>query len=264
MTLLYVTSFTPAIFRASGRRLVDSFLASQTPGRLLVCHEGFSGPFPVRGAALRSHPIGASALLRDWLAANRDIIPPRFGGAAPVCHCPDPADPLGVHAPGCHAGWYNYNAARWFRKVVALHYALRRPSCDAYVWLDADCVFTARLPDTEVQSWFGRSAVFYLKGPGRQVVESGVLGIRNSPTGRRFIQAAVDRYRSGDFRRDPRWDDGYQFQMTLLRHPEISRTDLAVAASKNLDVVPYSPVRPYLRHDKGTHAVALRLVPSPR
>ena len=152
MRVLFLTSFHREMFAVTGRRLVESFLRSGTPGNLLMCHEGFDGAPPLRHRRLRVHDLNRSAMLRGWLRDNADIIPPRFGGRAGECLCPRPADPFAEHARGCPNGWYNRNAARWFRKVVSLDAALARTGYDAYVWLDSDCVFTARLPLEELRA----------------------------------------------------------------------------------------------------------------
>jgi hypothetical protein len=260
MKVLFVTSFHLEMFAVTGRRLVESFLESGTKGNLLMCHEGFDGVRPLRHRRLRVYDLGRSLLLQSWLRDNADIIPKRFGGLAGECACAKPTDPFARHNTGCPGGWYNRNAARWFRKVVSLNAAIERTEYDAYVWLDSDCVFTARLPFDELATWFNRGAVLYLKSPARGVIESGVMGILNCAQGRKFVRATVERFQSGEFRRDVRWDDGYQFQLTLHRHPEIQGVDLATTANQNADVVPFSSWGAYLCHRKGTHATTLRLV----
>ena len=144
-------------------------------------------------------------------------------------------------------------------EVVSLNAAIGRTGYDAYIWLDSDCVFTACLPIAELENWFTRGSVLYLKSPARGVIESGVMGILNSAGGRKFVRATVNRFQSGEFRREARWDDGYQFHLTLFKHPEIPRADLATTANQNADVVPYSPWGAYLCHHKGMHSRALKL-----
>ena len=259
MKVLFVTSFHREMFEVTGRRLVESFLDSGIQGNLLMCHEGFDGVPPLRHRKLRVYDLDRSQLLRDWLRDNADIIPKRFGGRAGECACVKPTDPLASHNRGCPNGWYNRNAARWFRKVVSLNAAIGRTGYDAYIWLDSDCVFTACLPIAELENWFTRGSVLYLKSPARGVIESGVMGILNSAGGRKFVRATVNRFQSGEFRREARWDDGYQFHLTLFKHPEIPRADLATTANQNADVVPYSPWGAYLCHHKGMHSRALKL-----
>jgi hypothetical protein len=244
------------MYNVTGRRLVDSFLRTRTEGRLLICHEGFNGKPPFTNRKLLSFDVRNSGLLASWLAANRDIIPKRFGGSAGLCDCPEPLDPFGNHRQRCHGFWFNQNAARWFRKIASLEYAVTLPVV-AIVWLDADCVFKTRLSGREVERWFSGHDVFYHRSPRRDVIESGVLGVRNTPGGRLFVCDTVEHYRSGAFREDLRWDDGFQFQRTLERQPRISAIDLATGATGKTrygHVVPFSPAGRFLFHNKGIHA----------
>jgi hypothetical protein len=263
MGILFVTSFTPEMFAVTGTRLVRSFLETKSQGTLLICHEGFQSVAPFKRRGLRTFDVNRAALLEEWLTRNRDVIPRRFGGSAGLCQCPEPRNPLGRHRPRCPSSWFNRNAARWFRKIVSLDYAIHLPHYKYIVWLDSDCVFKARLPESEVRQWFLRKAVFYLKSGARKVIESGVIGVRNTHQGRKFIAATVDRYRSGAFRQDPRWDDGYQFQLALRSHPEIPAVDLATrAAGKALGghVLSSSAPGRYIFHQKGIHASMLGLL----
>ena len=240
--------------------MVASFLESRTPGTLLVCHEGFPASAPFEFPGVRTYDLNRDPLLDEWLERNRDIIPDFLGGTAQECDCPNPA-PFARHKSGCHWYWFNKNASKWFRKVVSLAYAARLDEPDQVVWVDADCVFKARLADDEIAGWFNGRSVFYLKSE-RATIESGVIGFRNTPEGRKFIEATVDHYRSGRFRSDLRWDDGYQFQATLERHPEISRVDLATTSNGDIfgHVVPNSPAGRYISHRKGVHGYLFGLM----
>src|SRR5579872_4138372 len=144
MRTLFVTSFTPGIFEATGLPMVASFLESRTPGTLLVCHEGFPASAPFEFPGVRTYDLNTDPLLDEWLERNRDIIPDFLGGAAQECDCPNPA-PFARHKSGCHWYWFNKNASKWFRKVVSLAYAARLDEPEQVVWVDADCVFKARL-----------------------------------------------------------------------------------------------------------------------
>jgi len=235
---------------------VRSFRESRTDGSLLLCHENLAGQIRDEEAdRILVHDLCKSALLLEWLERNRDIIPPSLGGTASRCRCPKPANPDVDHARGCAWGWFNKTASRWFRKIAALDYARRLSEYDALVWLDSDCRFVRKLPLEEVECWFGEAAAFYLKSPDREVIESGVIGFRLNDGGTRLLQSVVDHYRSGEFRSDMRWDDGYQFQLAIERHPHVRCADLASRASPGGDVVANSPVGHYLAHSKGIHRV---------
>ncbi len=252
MNLLFVTSFASDMYRVTGRHLVRSFLESGTEGTLLLCHEQNAAAEAVANPRIRRYDLDRSEYLAGWLSANRDIIPVHLGGAAERCDCPT-SDAWG-HRRGCAWGWFNKNASRWFRKIASLVYAQSLRGYDTIVWLDSDCRFKKRLPAPEIGAWLGAAAVFYLKSVAREFVESGVIGFRMNTAGRRFLRLTSDRYHSGEFRKYPRWDDGYQFQVTLDEHPEIPSIDLATAMSENWAVLPNSPAGEYLEHDKGVHA----------
>jgi hypothetical protein len=247
--ILWVTSFATDMYRCSGARLVRSFLDSGTEGTLLLCVEQDAAADVNETPGLIKYHLEESTLLATWLDANRDVIPNYLGGLAEDCDCPETPG----HREGCHWEWFNRNASRWFRKIASLDHATVIAGFDAIVWLDADCEVIRAIPAREVQAWFGDAAVFYHKSSGRKVVESGVLGFRLDDAGRRWFGLAVDRYRTGEFRRYSRWDDGYHFQVTLDQHPEIPAVDLAARTDSRGSVLPYSPVGQYLRHHKGVH-----------
>jgi hypothetical protein len=264
MPVLFVTSFTRAMFDVTGERLVRTFLQSHTEGTLLVCHEGFDdGSYP-RRAGVRSFKLDRSELLNGWLVDNRDIIPKCFGGLAGLCNCPEPRQVFGAHQPRCHGYWFNRNAARYFRKVVSLNYAMTLRGFDYVIWLDSDCVIKAGMPAKSVRQWFGGSDVFYHKSAERKVMESGVLGVRNSAGGNLFVSTTLARYGSGAFRRNLRWDDGYQFQLALKSlSGKIESVDLAGCSTGGRfgHVLPHSPAGRFIAHHKGIHARVLDLFP---
>ncbi|MFN7919120.1 MAG: hypothetical protein U0Q16_03430 [Bryobacteraceae bacterium] len=250
MKLLWVTSFGKDMYEATGQRLVRSFLRTRSTGDLLLCAEGGAGA-ETRHPRVRRFELEESPVLARWLAANRDIIPVELGGEAGECDCPA-TDVFRGHHEGCPSVWWNKNASRWFRKVVAVDYATSLGDDHTVIWLDSDCRFRKRVDEEVVRSWFGRARLFIHKSPKRAVVESGVMGFRGEG-GRRFVSLVMRRFVSGRFRRDPRWDDGYQFQRVLDLHPEITRRDLAKGISGNMHVVENSPVGEYLAHQKGVH-----------
>ncbi len=149
--------------------------------------------------------------------------------------------------------WFNKNASRWFRKIVALDHALRIGGVDAIVWIDSDCCFLKTLRLVEIEAWFGEGSVFFLRGPDRPVLEAGVIGFRTDASGRAVLNSAIERYRSGRFREDTRWDDGYQFQLALRENSEVVATDWGRSADERGHVVPGSRLGEFIAHYKGIH-----------
>jgi hypothetical protein len=265
MSIQYVTSFAPDMYATTGHNLIASFLESGAEGTMVVCHEGGLADRIERDVAhvgdrIITYDLDTSEFLRDWLDRNRDIIPVTLGGAAPPCACAKPDNPMSAHAPRCPYGWFNKNASRWFRKIVSLELACSLNGAEALVWLDSDCRFKRGLPTKVWTDLFRTAAVLYHKGPQRKVIESGVIAFQMTAAGRRLLHIVIERFRSGEFRADLRWDDGYQFQMVVDAHPEIPARDLAEGSALYDMVLPTSPLGEFLDHFKGVHGEVLRIM----
>jgi len=270
--VLYVTSFDRDMYAATGVHLLDSFVSSGTQGTLLCCSEGgLANQLSSPDRAIVSYDLDSSEFLRTWLEANRDIIPIELGGQAQPCTCPGQRDPWGIHVERCPYHWFNKNASRWFRKVVSLEHAMRCRTADALIWIDCDCRFKKGVASEFWADLFGDAVVLYHKGPARSVVESGVLAIRLDELGRQFLDCVLDMYRSGSFRNEVRWDDGYIVGQVILRNPGVPSKDLASRGSsfdpvappreyKFGFVLPDSPIGEYIDHFKGVHGAVLRLM----
>lgn len=258
--VLYLTSVNPAIYAASGKGMVASFVATKTEGSLLVSYEGGGEAADLckKYPNVLGYDLEQSSFLASWLQANADVIPERLGGKYKKCTCPNPSNPHSKsHRPGCPGAWFNAHASRWFRKIVTLDEALGISSgYDIFVWVDADCRFKKRLTAETVLGFFKGAAVFYLKSVQRLAPESGVLGFHLERGGAEFIENVVARYRSGLFRKSPRWDDGYQFGEEI-KAGTCKCVDLATRATGHADVVCNSPLAPYIDHDKGKHSRVL-------
>lgn len=260
MDILYVTSFAPDMYHATGRHLVESLVEFVPDGRILCCCEGGIDLTAFPASKVLCHDLDQSEFLKGWLRTHADIIPRELGGAAELCGCEHPSDPWSLHSEGCPYGWFNKNASRWFRKIVSLEEATTNYSSDVMVWLDSDCRFTQVLPEGFWEMLFEGVSALYHKGPGRNVIESGVIAFRMNPAGRRLVEAVIDIYRSGRFRMEKRWDDGYLFQQIIARHPDIPTRDLATGSTDYGFVLPSSPLGRYLEHYKGVHGTVLRLM----
>jgi len=121
------------------------------------------------------------------------------------------------------------------------------------LWIDSDCCFLKAVPLAEIEAWFGDESVFFLRGPDRQVLESGIIGFRTDAGGRAVLNSVIERYRSGCFRSDCRWDDGYQFQLAIRENPAVVTTDWGGRAHDEGHVVSGSRLGEFIAHFKGRH-----------
>jgi hypothetical protein len=251
---LFVTSFTRDMYFATGVHLVRSFCRYATDACLLACHEqNIGSEICACPRRLLTHDLDRSEFLHSWLKRNGDIIPITLGGCANRCECPSPDDPFANHRERCVWSWFNKNASRWFRKIVSLDHALQFESVDFVVWIDSDCCFLQAVPLAEIEAWFAGGSVFFLKGPDRRVIETGVIGFRTDSGGRAVLSSAIERYRSGRFRGDRRWDDGYQFQLAIEENPAVMATDCGARADERGHVVSGSRLGDFIAHFKGSH-----------
>lgn len=268
MRLLWVTSCADDMWKASGHKLVDSFLQTETEGDLLVCLEysqEVRDQVP-RASNLHVYNLASDPWMLNWLKDNSDVIPTHLGGQHDgICRCP--RGPLGIHAKNhrqpCIGYWFNRNASRWFRKIASVRYAAKSgfspKGFSAIVWLDSDCVFTRRTTQAHVLNWFSRDrACFYLKNK-RPVIEAGVVGYNLAAGGSRLIDSLCQRYESKRYRRDPRWDDCYQLQMAL-RTSGVRSIDIAHSVGQRAAVVEHSLVGPFITHAKGVHGRGLGIM----
>jgi hypothetical protein len=281
MKTLFVTSFDPALYEASGRRLVESFAIqhiqpspANRDDRLLCCVENSDMAINALVGAKRVllYAMDNDKDLKQWLADNADIIPDYLGGTAKKCDCPNSEERHAKHRYGCRWQWMNRNASRWFRKVISLIMAMKvahdpNDLFDYVVWLDADTYFKKALPHKYLAKKLKRAGLFYFRGH-RPAIESGILGFSMANDGDEFVASLRTRYLSGSFRRDERWDDGYQ--LTKVVESESPRVATSVdlvhptkyksGSQKTNDVIPTTDIAEYLVHEKGRHGTGLNLM----
>lgn len=264
----WVTSFNRQIWEASGRAMVESFELSGSCGTLIVQAESVAAPRLVPASVDWHNRLMTDARLTRFLTANAHVIPSDLGGRwVGPCRCPNGKNPNArTHRMPCPGAWFCRHAYRWYRKPVSLLRAVEaitRPFTenDALVWVDADTVFARGVSADTVLSWFAGRDVFYLKGPKRKFWEAGVLGFRGQ-NGLKLLEATLNRYQSGIFLRDSRWDDSFQFQVAFTELSEkgiLTGHDLATDASGHADVVPHSPIGQFITHHKGRHGRILKI-----
>lgn len=255
MKILWATTFSADLWEASGKLLLDSFVATQTPGTLVAYVEGMDVP---SAPNVVQHRIDKHPILVDFLAKNKKIIPDVLGGEAPAPYCTCRQGPFEVHSPKhrlpCVGYWFCKNAFRWMRKPLAAKMAADTygSNYDIMMWVDADASFLQTVPPEVVASWFRRKyACIYLKNK-RTAIETGVFGYHYKLGGHKIAKAVLDRYISGNFQRDRRWDDCVQMErgIQFARMPAL---DVATNVGPRNTVIQFSPLAPYLGHDKGAH-----------
>lgn len=259
MNVLWATTFSADLYKETGHKLIESFLDTQTEGTLAVFAEGMEAP---KGPNIEGHSLDGSEFLAAFLAANREVIPAELGGSlvAPECRCR--RGPFSVHNKKhrlpCPGYWFCRNSFRWLRKVLAAKTAadLYSTTCDVMIWVDSDAFFKQKVTHRIASSWFPpRAGCIYLKN-ARTEIETGVVGYHLQQGGRKVLSNMLGRYQSGKYRLDPRWDDCHQLGKAVkeaFKTKQVRSFDLATRVGENNTVIQYSPLGPYLGHDKGAH-----------
>lgn len=248
------------MWKPTASRLLWSFVKQEIDGRLVAFTEGINAASLWEPTQLVSLVPLASPHLETFLEANRSVIPKHLGGDFIRCKCQNADDPHRPHRDGCSGWWWCRNAYLWMRKAIVLEQVINSPAqngnpdaAEILVWLDADTYFTATLRAETVEQCFGKDAgVFYLQNR-RQHPETGVVGYHMQRGGRLIIERLLDRYMSGRFRQDPRWDDCWQLMQVLRESRDVKSVDIATAVGARSQVLPHSPLGKYLVHEKGTH-----------
>lgn len=253
--ILWATTFSKDMWDTTAKHLVESYTATKTPHKLVAYTEGMDLPATDNA---EGHRLEGDPFLAAFLEKNKDVIPADLGGAAkePFCKCP--RGPFKVHDKNhrlpCVGYWFCKNAYRWLRKVRAANLAAAaHPDYDVLMWVDADASFLKTVPPNVVLKWFGRrNGCVYLKNK-RTAIETGVVGYHLQRGGRQVLERMAQRYSSGKFRKDQRWDDCVQLANGIKASRGVSTSDLATKVGNNNTVIQFSPLGEYLGHDKGSH-----------
>lgn len=268
MMIAWVTSFSPDLYNVTGREFLASAARNPLPGTFLVAPENMTNVDALPLNAIAMPDLGLSLPMRGWLKQNADIIPHDKGGLwRGPCKCKNPKGKKEQdHKMPCPAAWYCRNAARWFRKIIAIKQAMEMLGNNAILfWMDCDIIVHRAPTEAQVLAWFEQgngqppADVLYLKSPKRPVWETGIVGFRGL-AGRRLFEAVANRYFTGGFRADQRWDDSYQLMNMAKMMPEIKCKDVATTASGHADVVPHSVYAPFFVHRKGHHSRVTKTV----
>jgi hypothetical protein len=254
----FVTSFNATLFEASGRRCVESF-RHHNPGYELWCYIEADDAPALAELEAEVEALGATVvrlddqpLLDEFFELARDVIPQELGGDASPEMFPG-------EGPASGDVWFRKHMFRWFRKVVSLDHAAT--GFDGVLfWMDCDCVSTAPLPQAVIEHVFAGAGVIHMKAK-RQHSETGVVGYDLAVPGVRELLANMkEHYMSRSFVDYPRWDDCITLDLCLARPDAPPARDIARRVVANAEVLPATPLKRYLRHDKGLHSRGLNLV----
>lgn len=250
MNVLYVTTFNKEIFRASGKAMVESFIDTQINRKILCCSEGFNYDEKFKKNNITSIDIAESKLLKSWLYENKKYIPSKYGGKADPKYNPE------VFLP------WNFRAAGWFRKIVAMNQALTMSNdFDVIIFVDSDSKFKKYISDELITKAFDGKSCFYHWGEQRKqkdlAVESGFIGFLMDHAGKDILDTWISKYNNGEFRRYMRWDDGGMMSNVLLERNFKNSNDLVTNYADNgkskSHVIERGLFADYINHDKGLH-----------
>ena len=255
MRVLYVTSFSPDLYKSSGKRMLESYAAVGAPERMLVCHEGL--PDLKNRYPHDVYDLGTDEFLQTWLEENRDVIPVHLGGDLQPCRCPTRHKRHARHRPGCIQDWMRRNASRWFRKVASWRYAAEQDA-DIIFWIDSDCIWKKQLPQKELLRYFAGTAVFYFRAH-RPAPDTGLLGFDLRKGGREFIDEVCRYYTSKDYRKFDRYDDGYIVGV-VINDKIVATHDVIPKKQSTNHVIPLTSIAQYVDHDKGRNGTQLNVM----
>ena len=237
--LLYVTSFNRKLYKATGRHMLQSFLATETEGDMLITHEDGVDVEIEYSQKFLFYNLDTDPFLREWLDENIDIIPIHLGGTF----------------AGEFKNKFHRRASQWFRKIAALRHAVTL-DYDQIIFVDSDTVFKQQITSDFINHIFNDKAVFYHFGKQRRHIdtgwESGVIGFQMNRGGRRYLELVFDAFRNKKFMQYKRWDDSWMFRKVAEENPEIETVDIA-QESYSTHVVPEGALRNHIVHNKGIH-----------
>jgi len=155
--------------------------------------------------------------------------------------------------------WFRKNMFRWFRKIVALDHASKTFG-DVLIWMDCDCFSKAPLPREVLQRTFRGAGVIHMRA-NRLYSETGLVGYDlRVPGVPKLIEDMKQHYLSRAFLDYDRWDDCITLDLHLERPGAPPSRDIARRARAHGEVLPTTPLAPYLEHEKGLHSRMLGLV----
>ena len=264
MKNLYVTTFNSKLYTQSGKDLLTSFLKYIENGDMLVCYEGFDFKSDFESNdRIFDYNMEQDEYMCNWITANEDNIPEIYGGKAGDDH---PIVKQFNDKEGQY--WANHRASRYFRKVVALNYALThyQNEYDYIFVIDCDCIFKNNIMDDKItdELFIDDAAMIYFWSKHRKRIgrgpETGFTGYCKSNRGFEFAKKICDCYSSQDFLRFEFWDDGYVIGRLINENDQPFVLYDLVGQSKHRTTrvmeIPENPLFGIVHHFKNRHQVS--------
>lgn len=264
MKILYITTFNERLYEMSGKDLLASFTSKINNADMLVCYEDFE--FKTNQSNIFSYNLKNDEYMNTWLEKHKNIIPKFYGGEAD-----DDSDIFKDTNKDYWGGsegqyWAKFRASRYFRKLVALNYALTNyASIYDYIFvIDSDCIFKNCIKHKLIKQLFdNNTSMIYFWSEFREKInrgpETGFTGYCKANNGFSFAKLLCDCFSSGQFLKYTYWDDGYVIGQVINEHknnPEFLLKDLmANVKSKTTRVmdVKDQPLFDYVHHFKNKH-----------
>lgn len=264
MKILYVTTFNERLYEMSGKQLLTSFTSKINNADMLVCYEDFE--FKTDQSNIFSYDLKNDAYMNTWLEKYKHIIPKFYGGEAE-----DDSDIFKDNNKDYWGGnegqyWAKFRASRYFRKLVALNYALTNYA-DTYDYIfviDSDCIFKNCIKHKVIKQLFdNNTSMIYFWSEFREKInrgpETGFTGYCKANNGYNFAKILCDCFSTGKFLNYAYWDDGYVIGQVINEYksdPNFKLKDLMTNVnSKTTRVmdVKDQPLFDYVHHFKNKH-----------
>ena len=268
MNCLYVTTFNKFLYEKTGKDLIKSFKSYIKNGDLLVCYEDFI--FSDSSKNIISYNMENDEYMNKWLNDNKERIPIKYGGLAndDSIHFKDDTPDYWGGKSG--QTWANYRASRYFRKIVALNYAINKYSekYDYIFVIDCDCIFKKNINEKLISGLFENdTSMIYFWSKFREKInrgpETGFTGYSKINNSFEFAKIICNCFSSGKFLDYKYWDDGYVIGQIVNEYKNNHKFKLKdIVGNVNHKTtrvmdIKEQPLFDYIKHFKNKHKKSL-------
>lgn len=251
--MIYITSFNKKLYEATGKKMLKSFEKHNPKDSFTLFTEGDLDLSHHKNIGL-VHSLDTEPLLHSWLEENADIIPQVYGGSF-TCECNfNKRTPTAGHCKGCPAGEMRRRTCHWYRKIISWQIAKELHS--KFTWVDCDTTLRKNMPENIILKYLKVCPVRFHYGAFRKArhnsIESGIVMFDIIGGGGEILDYLKDRFTSGTFRTESRWDDGYMLMIAAKHLDILTKGDLHPNCRIN-NPMENGPLSIYLTHSKGVH-----------